>query len=66
MHHFAATACCLGVRREPNGSHNVHAPHGFDDLFDFVLQPDPGLAPRDVYETKPLRWPHLVTLPWPE
>ena len=66
MHHFAATACCLGVRREPDGSHNVHAPHGFDDLFDFVLQPDPGLAPRDVYETKPLRWPHLVTLPWPE
>lgn len=68
--HFAATACCLGVRREPDGSHNVHAPYGFDDLFDFVLRPNPVLAPRDVYEAKALRWsglwPRLVTLPWPE
>ena len=68
--HFAATACCVGVRREPDGSHNVHAPYGFDDLFDFVLRPNPVLAPRNVYQAKALRWsglwPRLATLPWPD
>ncbi len=68
--HFAATACCVGVRREPDGSHTIHAPYGFDDLFGFVLRPNPVLAPREVYEAKADRWsglwPRLVTLPWPE
>ena len=68
--HFAATACCLGVRREADGSHTVHAPHGFADLLAFILRPNPVLAPRAVYESKAQRWaelwPRLEVLPWPE
>jgi uncharacterized protein len=48
---FAATTCCLGIRRTG------------DD-------PNPVLAPRDVYETKTRRWrehwPELTVLPWPD
>lgn len=68
--HFAATACCLGVRREADGSHTVHAPHGFGDLLGFILRPNPVLAPRGVYESKAQRWaalwPRLKVLPWPD
>ena len=68
--HFAATACCLGVRREADGSHTVHAPHGFADLLGFILRPNPVLAPQAVYESKAQRWaelwPRLEVLPWPE
>lgn len=68
--HFAATACCLGLRRAADGSHSVYAPYGFADLLGFVLRPNPLLAPRRVYESKAQRWvelwPRLAVLPWPE
>jgi hypothetical protein len=66
---FAATACCVGIRRE-SGVDSVWAPFGFDDLFGFVLRPNPVQAPRDVYEAKAARWrelwPRLEVLPWPD
>ena len=65
---FAATACCVGMRTAGSAV-TVYAPHGFEDLFDFVLRPNPRLAPRSVYETKASRWselwPRLTVLPWP-
>ena len=45
---FAATTCCLGVRRERDGGLRVHAPHGLADVFDLVVRPNPVLAPRAV------------------
>jgi hypothetical protein len=67
---FAATTCCLGVRREPDGRWRVYAPHGLSDVFNLVLRPNPVLAPREVYETKAARWqelwPELTVLDWPE
>jgi hypothetical protein len=64
---FAATACCVGIRRAGD-EHQVHAPFGFDDLFGFVLRPNRRLAPRAVYEAKTARWqelwPRLTVLPW--
>ena len=66
---FAATACCVGIRRE-HGVDSVWAPFGFDDLYGFVLRPNPVQAPRDVYEAKAARWralwPRLEVLPWPD
>jgi hypothetical protein len=66
---FAATACCVGVRTV-SGQPVVYAPFRFDDLFAFVLRPNPVLAPRHVYETKAARWralwPRLTVLPWPD
>ena len=65
---FAATTCCLGIRTSASDV-SVYAPHGFQDLFDFVLRPNPVLAPRHVYEQKAARWselwPQLTVLPWP-
>ena len=65
---FAATACCVGMR-VVGGVPEVYAPFGFDDLFDFVLRPNPVLAPRAVYEQKAERWkalwPRLTVIDWP-
>lgn len=67
--HFAATTCCLGVRTDAEGRHEVYAPFGLSDVFDLVLRPNPVLAPRSVYESKAERWsslwPRLRVLPWP-
>lgn len=66
---FASTTCCLGIR-SVDGELAVYAPHGFTDLFDFVLRLNPVQAPRYVYESKAERWsrlwPRLTVLPWPE
>jgi uncharacterized protein len=66
---FPGQACCLGVRLV-DGRAEVYAPFGYADLFDFVLRPNPVLAPRHVYEAKAARWqalwPRLTVEPWPE
>ncbi|GAB4588959.1 nucleotidyltransferase family protein [Nocardia sp. IFM 10818] len=66
---FAATTCSLGVRVEPGGRWRVYAPHGFSDVFNLVVRPNPVLAPQAVYEAKASRWlahwPELTVLPWP-
>lgn len=66
---FAATTCSLGVRQTAAGDWRVYAPHGFADVFNMVVRPNPGQAPREVYETKTRRWqaqwPDLTVLPWP-
>jgi hypothetical protein len=65
---FASTTCCYGLRSQ-RGQPVVYAPHGYDDLFNFVIRPNPVLAPRSLYETKAARWqqlwPRLTVLPWP-
>jgi hypothetical protein len=66
---FPGRACCVGLRTE-RGRPKVFAPFGFDELFGFVLGPNPVQAPREVYEAKAARWqqlwPRLTVLPWPE
>ncbi|MFC9363471.1 nucleotidyltransferase family protein [Rhodococcus sp. NPDC057014] len=67
--HFASTTCCYGIRRNTTGDVEIYAPHGFTDLYDMVLRPNPVLAPREVYESKAARWqkewPRLTVVPWP-
>lgn len=66
---FEATTACLGLRLEPGGTWRIYAPHGFADVFNLVVRPNPVLAPRSVYEAKTqrwrLQWPSLMVLPWP-
>jgi len=66
---YAAHACQVAIRSRKD-RYDVYAPHGFDDLFAFVLRPNPIVAPRHAYETKAARWqilwPRLRVLPWPE
>jgi hypothetical protein len=65
---YAAHACRVAVRSS-GGRFQVYAPSGLDDLFAFVVRPNPVVAPRDVYEAKAARWaalwPRLEVLPWP-
>jgi len=68
--HFASTTCCYAVSRNAAGQFEVYAPHGFTDLFDQRVRPNPVLAPREVYEKKTARWrqewTELIVDPWPE
>jgi hypothetical protein len=65
---FAMTTCCVATR-QIDGALRTYAPHGFGDVFNMVLRPNPVRAPRAVYETKARRWmaawPRLRMLPWP-
>jgi hypothetical protein len=67
--HFASTTCCYALTAAPAGRIRVYAPHGFDDLFQQRVRPNPLLAPRAVYETKAARWaqqwPGLTVERWP-
>lgn len=67
--HFVSTTCCFGVRTEPDGTQRVYAPHGYEDVFDGVIRPNPLLPMREVYESKAARWtsvwPSLTVVPWP-
>jgi hypothetical protein len=67
--HFAAKTCCFAVTADASGALKTYAPHGFEDLFELRVVPNPVLAPRDVYEAKTKRWsqvwPSLSVLPWP-
>lgn len=65
---FPATTCCLAIRLQDEDRLVTYAPHGFADLFDMIVRPNPVLAPRSVYEAKTRRWarewPNLSVLPW--
>lgn len=64
---FASYTCCIGVRMS-GGEWRVYAPHGLSDMFNFVVRPNPVLAPRALYEEKTARWRErwpLHVLPWP-
>jgi hypothetical protein len=65
---FAATTCSLGVRLQLEDRCRIYAPHGFSDVFNLVVRPNPVLAPHHVYETKTHRCtgPKLTVLPWPD
>jgi len=68
--HFASTTRCYAVSRNAAAQFEVYAPHGFTDLFDQRVRPNPVLAPREVYEKKTARWrqewTRLIVDPWPE
>src|ERR1700682_4182671 len=52
----------VGLRRTRDG-HDVHAPHGFDDIANLIVRPNPGANfSAAAYETKAKRWKML----WPE
>jgi uncharacterized protein len=66
---FAALCCCYGLRLDAGGRPVVHAPYGYEDLFDLVVRRNPASpAPRSLYESKAGRWrsawPELTVLPW--
>ena len=67
--HFASTTSCFAVTQDAHGRLQVHAPHGYDDLFAQRLRPNPRMAPREVYERNAARWTTewaaLIVDQWP-
>jgi uncharacterized protein len=52
----------VGIRRTAGG-HDVYAPHGFDDIADMIVRPNPGANFSAAnYQAKAERWKKL----WPE
>jgi hypothetical protein len=64
---WPTTATSIGVRRS-EGSLEVCAPFGLEDLFRMIVRPNKRLVTRDVYEAKATRWqakwPLLTVLGW--
>lgn len=65
---YAARVHAVGVRLEADDRITVAAPFGLDDLFSFVIRPNPVLANRDSFTEKAARakalWPELTVVPW--
>ncbi|WP_020659834.1 nucleotidyltransferase family protein [Amycolatopsis benzoatilytica] len=65
---FPSSTPCLGIRQTRDGAWRVYAPHGFGDMFNLVVRPNPVHAPQSSYQAKSRRWqaqwPQLTVLPW--
>ena len=68
--HFVSTTCCYALKRDAGGGVEVYAPHGYGDLFDQHVRPNPVFSARSVYDAKTTRWqeewPSIVVDPWPD
>lgn len=66
---FLSRSSCFGVRAATDGTVEVHAPFGYDDLFAMVVRPNPVRGRPSVYYKKARRWqqawPELTVMPWP-
>jgi uncharacterized protein len=64
--HYAAVVHAVGVRLEADGSLDIAAPFGLDDMFDMIIRPNPrraldrGLAAKTVKAK--MIWPNLKIL----
>lgn len=67
---YASKTHAVGARLRPDGTMEIVAPFGLDDLFSFRMVPNPILDNRIAHETKGRRaqatWPELVVIPWPD
>ena len=66
---FLNQSSCFGVCPDSDGSLDVYAPFGFEDLFAMVVRPNPRRDVPKVYYEKADRWrqlwPTLTVVPWP-
>ncbi|MDB5473584.1 MAG: hypothetical protein JWP99_887 [Devosia sp.] len=67
---FASRTHAVGARLRADGTIDVVAPFGLDDLFSFRLVPNPVLDNRLTHARKSERakamWPELIIIPWPD
>ncbi|MGH7897287.1 MAG: nucleotidyltransferase family protein [Candidatus Binatia bacterium] len=65
---FLSQTSCFGVRIGRDGTPDVYAPFGFDDVFAMVVRPNRRRPVPAVYAAKAERWrrlwPALTILPW--
>ncbi|MGP4062648.1 nucleotidyltransferase family protein [Halobacillus sp. H74] len=65
---WPTTASAIGVKRLVEGSYQVYAPYGLEDLFQMIGRPNKKLITEDIYYKKAhkweSRWPMLKISPW--
>jgi hypothetical protein len=65
---FASKTHAVGLRLEHDGSFDLCAPFGLDEIFSFRVTPNRNLDNRMTHETKAIRakrhWPELTVIPW--
>lgn len=65
---YAAKVHAVGIRLEEDDEITVAAPFGLDDLFSFLVRPNPVLNNEGSFTEKALRaqahWPELTIIPW--
>lgn len=67
---FACTTHCVAMCLHHDDSLTLYAPFGLEDVFSFVLRPNPVLPNAATHAEKSARqaalWPELTVLPWPD
>jgi hypothetical protein len=65
---FASKTHAVGVRLDDDGSLDLCAPFGLDDIFSFRITPNRSLDNRATHDEKSARakrcWPELTVIPW--
>jgi uncharacterized protein len=68
LERYAAVVHAVGVRLQDDGTLDIVAPFGLDDLFALIVRPNPALANEADYTRKSARakaiWPELTVVPW--
>jgi hypothetical protein len=67
---YASKTHAVGARLAADGSMEIVAPFGLDDIFSFRVVPNPVLPNRPAHEAKGARaksvWPEITVVPWPD
>jgi uncharacterized protein len=65
---YASIVHAVGVRLEPDGSLDIAAPFGLDDVFSMVIRPNRAIDNAASHEAKAARakaiWPEVTVIPW--
>ena len=65
---YASVVHALGVRLERDGSLDIVAPFGLDDLFNMVIRPNRAVDNAASHDAKAARakaiWPEVIVIPW--
>jgi uncharacterized protein len=68
LERYAAVVHAVGVRLQDDGTLDIVAPFGLDDLFALIVRPNPAFANEADYTRKSARakaiWPELTVVPW--
>jgi uncharacterized protein len=68
LNYYASIVHAVGVHLEADGTLNVVAPFGLDDMFDMVVRPNRALANRSSHNAKAARakaiWPEVTVVWW--
>ncbi len=65
---FPTTATSIGITKNRNGTIQIYAPFGVDDIFDMIVRPNKVQTTEKMYRDKSegwlTVWPKLTVVPW--